>query len=376
VGGAALSYSGVLAECDDFEEAAMIRFDHPWILWLLFLVPMWIIVGLVVIKLRKKAAESFIGSKLLDRVAYSLSYGRVRAKMLLWAAAWMLLIIGAADPQVGTKLEEVKRKGIDVVLAVDLSTSMLCEDLTPSRLENAKHEIVKFVDGLKGDRVGIVAFAGTAINYCPLTTDYGAVKLMTKVLNPDLMPEAGTAIADAITAGQKAFNSPDVKSRVLIVITDGEDHEEAAVDAAKEAAKDGIRVYTIGLGTPSGAPIPMKAGQASDNGFKRDASGQVVVTRLNEVLLEKIAEAGNGKYLHGTQSGKELDAIWSDINSMDKTEFGKKQFTAFEDRFQYLVLPALLLLLGEFFLSERRGKVWLLRALPNVIRTRRAKEAQ
>jgi Ca-activated chloride channel homolog len=352
----------------------VIRFDHPWILWLLLLVPIWILAGLLVIRLRRKAAETFVRSPLLDRVAYSLSYGRVKAKMLLWAAAWALLILGAADPQIGTRYEEVKRKGIDIVLAVDLSTSMLCEDLTPSRLENAKHEIVKFVDGLKGDRVGIVAFAGTAITHCPMTTDYGAVKLLTKVMNPELMPEAGTAIADAIKAAQKAFNSTDVKSKVLVIITDGEDHEEAAIDAAKDAAKEGIRIYTIGLGTPTGAPIPMKNGKATDNGFKRDPAGQVVVTKLNEVLLEKIADAGGGKYLHGTQSGKELDAIWSDINAMEKTEFGRKQFTAFEDRFQYLVLPGLLLLLGEFFLSERRGKLWLVRALPKLARPRKAKE--
>jgi len=354
----------------------VIRFDHAWILWLLVLVPVWITGMMVALRMRRRAGEAFVGRNLLERVAYSLSYGRVRAKMILWIAAWTLLVVGAADPQVGTRLEEVKKKGIDVVLAVDLSTSMLCEDLSPSRLENAKHEITKFVDGLKGDRVGIVAFAGTAIIHCPLTTDYGAVKLLVKVMSPDLMPEQGTAISDAIDAARKTFNSPDVKSKVLVIITDGEDHEQAAIDAAKEAAKDGIKIYTIGVGTPTGAPIPMKNGKVTDTGFKRDESGQVVVTRLNEVLLEQIADAGNGKYLHGTQSGKELDAIWSDISSMEKTEYGKKQFTAFEDRFQYLVLPALLILLGEFFISERKGKVWIARVAPKLIRSQKVKEAQ
>lgn len=352
----------------------MIRFDHPWMLWLLLLLPAWIIGMVLALRMRRRADEAFIGRNLLERVAYSLSHGRLRAKMILWIAAWGLLVIGAADPQIGTRLEEVKKKGIDVILAVDLSTSMLCEDLSPSRLENAKHEIVKFVDGLKGDRVGIVVFAGSAIVHCPLTTDYGAVKLMTKVMQPDLMPEPGTALADAINAARKSFNSPDVKSRVIVIITDGEDHEEAAIDAAKDAAKEGIRIYTIGVGTPSGAPIPVKGGKMTDAGFKRDQSGQVVVTRLNEVLLEQIADAGNGKYLHGTQSGKELDAIWSDISSMEKTEFGKKQFTAFEDRFQYLVFPALLLLLGEFFVSERKGKLWIARVLPRFSPARRVKD--
>jgi Ca-activated chloride channel family protein len=343
----------------------MIRFDTVAFLWLLLLIPVWAFGIWYFMRKRRKASEAFVGRSLFDRVANTYSSGRLRAKSILWLIAWGLLVIGAADPQVGTKLEEVKREGIDIVIAVDLSSSMLCEDITPSRLENAKHEIVRFVNGLKGDRVGLVAFAGSAIIHCPLTTDYGAVKLLVRVMSPDLLPEPGTAISDAIDAARKAFNTPEVKSKVLVIVTDGEDHEEAAIDAANDAAKDGIRIYTIGMGTPKGAPITLKGAKGEDTGVKRDKQGEVVVTRLNEILLEKIADAGEGRYFRGTQSGQELDAIWKDISSMEKKEYGKKQFTAFEDRFQYLVFPALLLLLGEFFLSERKGSMWLKRIFRN-----------
>lgn len=355
----------------------MIRFEYPLFLWLLLLTPLWVAGLLWALARRRRAASKFVSEKLLARVAYSMSEARLRLKMIVWVAAWTLLILGAAGPQVGTKLEEVKREGIDVVLAIDVSSSMMCEDLSPSRLENAKHEMQKFVGGLKGDRVGMVAFAGTAIVQCPLTSDYGAAKLLIRILQPDLVPEQGTALADAIEAARTSFNNPDVKSRVLVVITDGEDHEEAAVEAATKAAQDGVRIYTIGMGTPQGAPIPLKDKRGADAGFKRDKAGAIIVTRLNDLLLQRIADAGNGKYLRGTQSAQELDAIWNDISRMEKKEFGKKQFTSFENRFQYLVLPALLLLLAEFLISERKGglRVAVLRARLKSLRPRIRKPA-
>lgn len=352
----------------------MIRFEFPVLLWLLLLTPLWGAGLWFALARRRRAAAKFASDAVLARVAYSVSPTRLRWKMNVWVIAWTLLVIGAAGPQVGTKMEEVKREGIDVVLAVDVSNSMLCNDLSPSRLENAKNELLKFVGGLKGDRVGIVAFAGSAIVHCPLTSDYGAVKLLIRILDPNLVQEQGTALADAIDAARTSFNNPEVKSRVLVIITDGEDHEEAAIDAAQKAAGEGIRIYTIGMGTPQGAPIPVKDKRGMDAGFRRDKNGGIIVTRLNDLLLQRIAEAGNGEYLRGTQSGQELGTIWSDIAAMEKKEFGKKQFTSFENRFQYLVLPALLLLIAEYFISERRGGFRLndlrerMRALPIVKR--------
>ena len=333
----------------------MIRFGYPLFLWLLLLIPVWIAIVVWAFYRRRRAAVMFVSPKLLDRIAYTLSWTRLKWKSALWIAAWLLLVIGAANPQVGTRTEEVKREGIDIVIALDISNSMLCQDLSPSRLENAKHEIQSFINGLTGDRVGLVAFAGSAIVHCPLTTDYGAAKLLTRVMDVDLVEEQGTALADALDAATKTFNEEDSGSRIIVVISDGEDHEEQAIDVAKEAAKDGIKIYTIGMGTPQGAPIPVKSAKGGSQDFKRDKGGTIVVTRLNEVLLRQVAEAGAGEYYRASQSGQELEAIWEDIGQMEKRELGKKQYTAFEDRFQYFVLPALLLLLIEFFLSERKG---------------------
>lgn len=347
----------------------MIRFAHPAVLWLLLLVPLWMAAVWYILRQRRRAAERFVGPDLLERIAYSISPAKLKWKSGLWLTAWALLVLAAADPQVGTKLEEVKREGIDIVIALDLSTSMLCEDIPPSRLENARHEIQKFVEGLKGDRVGLVAFAGTAVIHCPLTTDYGAVKLLTRVMTPSLIPEPGTALADAIDKARRAFNDEDAKSRVIILITDGEDHEEQAVEAAREAGEEGIRIYTIGMGTPGGAPIPVSEDNRAE-GFKKSKDGQIVVTKLNQLLLQRIADAGNGQYLPGTKGGEELETIWEEISAMEKREFEKKQYTGFEDRFQYLALPAVLLLLFEFLLSERRGLAVVQRLRSNVSRKR------
>ena len=351
----------------------MIRFGFPVFLWLLVLIPVWAALLVWAFYRRRRASHVFVSPKLLDRIANSLSWSRLKWKSALWVAAWLLLVIGAADPQVGTRLEEVKREGIDVVIALDVSNSMLCEDLSPSRIENAKHEIQRFIDGLSGDRVGLVAFAGSAINHCPLTSDYGAAKLLTRIMDVDLVGEQGTALADALGASEQTFGTDEGSSRVIVVISDGEDHEEQAVEVARQAAQRGIRIYTIGMGTPQGAPIPVMSTKGGTQDFKRDRSGSIVVTRLNEVLLRQVAEAGNGEYYRASQSGQELEAIWADIAQMEKRELGRKQYTAFEDRFQYFVLPALLLLLIEFFLSERKSS-WRTRWRPASVRRMSAEE--
>lgn len=335
----------------------MIRFAHPHLLWLLLLIPIWAGLLLWAFRRRKAAAAAFVSARLLDRIAQSLSRRRLGWKSAFWLAAWLLLVVGGADPQVGTKLEEIKREGIDVVIALDVSNSMLCEDLNPSRLVNAQHEIQRFINGLTGDRVGLVAFAGSAILHCPLTTDYGAAKLLTGVLDSEIIPEQGTALAEAISAASEAF-STEGGSRVVVIISDGEDHEEQAVEAARKAAQEGIRIYAIGMGTPQGAPIPVVNPKTGTSDYKRDKSGNIIVTRLNEILLRQVAEAGGGDYYRATQSGQELEAIWEDISQMEKRELGKKQFTAYEDRFQYLILPGLLLLLAEFFTGEKKNSWW------------------
>ncbi len=353
----------------------MIRFEHPFLLWFLLAVPLWLLVVFAGLRARRRAAGKFIGEPLLGRIAYALSPSKLKWKAGMWILAWALITVALANPQVGTKLEEVKRQGIDVIVAIDVSNSMLAQDIRPSRLESAKIELQKFVSGLSGDRVGLIAFAGSAVNHCPLTTDYGAVKLLTRILDTDLVEEQGTVITEAITSAERAFGEEEGISRVLIIITDGEDQEEEAVQAATDAADKGIRIYTIGMGTPQGAPIPVIDKTGRDAGFKRDPSGTVVVSRLNEDLLQRISEAGGGQYLRGTQSARELESIWGDIEKMEKRELGAKQFSSFEDRFQYFVLPALLILLWEFALPERKRSRSLTLPFTRPLRSRKIEVA-
>jgi Ca-activated chloride channel family protein len=336
----------------------MIRFAHPEWLYLLLGIPLCALFLWWVRRRRRAASLSFIAAELVHQIAYAHSSLKTGWKHSLWLAALALGIIALSGPQVGTRLEEVKREGIDIFIGLDVSVSMMCEDIRPNRLESAKHEILRFINGLKGDRVGLVAFAGSAVIHCPLTTDYGAAKLLVNVMSPDLLPEPGTALADAIDSARRSLKREETKSKVLILVTDGEDHEEKSVEAAADAAKEGIRIYCIGLGTRQGAPIPLYNSSGVKIGHKKDKSGEVVLTRLNEVLLQRVAEAGGGQYLRGTQGAGELETIWSDIASMEKRELKTKKFAAFEDRFQYLLMPAFLLLVLEFFISERRGLVW------------------
>ncbi|MFH1009635.1 MAG: VWA domain-containing protein, partial [bacterium] len=347
-----------------------IRFAHPEWLWLLVAVPLCVLLLVWAQRLRRAAGESFIAAALFGDMAYLHSMRKTKWKYVLWLVALTLSIFALAGPQVGTRMEEVKREGIDIFIGLDVSASMLCEDIRPNRLENAKHEIIRFINGLKGDRVGLIAYAGSAVVHCPLTTDYGAAKLLVNVMSPSLLPEPGTALADAIDAARRSFKREETKSKVLVLVTDGEDHEANAVEAASDAAKEGIRIYTIGLGTRQGAPIPVYGSSGKRMEYKKDKSGEIVLTRLNEVLLQQVAEAGGGQYLRGTQGAGELETIWNEISSMEKQELSAKKFAAFEHRFQYLLLPAFLLLVLEFFISERKGviwKAWLQRAARRVV---------
>ena len=277
-----------------------------------------------------------------------------KAVLLIATAAFMLIAL--LRPQIGTRLEEVTREGLDIIIALDLSTSMLAEDIKPNRLTKAKHEIEGLIDRLQGDRIGLVAFAGASIVQCPLTLDYGAAKIFLDIMDTDLIPRPGTAIGAAIKTAMGAFNEKERKFKVLIVITDGEDQEENAQQLAEDAAKEGIIIYTVGIGSREGVPIPLRQGLVQ-SGFKKDNQGQVVISKLDEVTLEKIALATNGKYYRATSGEEELDKIYNEIMGMEKKEFGSLRFTQFEDRFQYLLFIALLLLIIEYFLPERQEVV-------------------
>jgi len=277
-------------------------------------------------------------------------------KSVLFIIAYSLLVIALADPQIGQTLEEVKREGVDIIVALDVSLSMKAEDISPNRLEKAKHEVSKLIDLLEGDRVGLVAFAGMAHVQCPLTLDYSAAKLFLRMMNTDLIPQPGTAVGDAIEKSVKAFNQKERKYKVLILITDGEDHESDPIKAAEEAAAEGILIFTIGLGSPQGVPIPMYDRYGNASGFKKDRQGNVVTTKLDVTTLQKIAYLTNGKYYISSAGETELKEIYDEVNQLEKKELTSRQFSQYEDRFQIFIILALLVLIVETFLPIRHKK--------------------
>lgn len=333
----------------------MFRFAHPEYLNYLFIIPL--LAGLIwFIYTRKMKQVRAFGNqqtiiKLIDqhsRYKFFVKYG-----LILIAIA--VLIISYADPQIGTKFEEVTRQGVDLIVALDVSNSMKAEDIQPNRLESAKRELIQLINNLKGDRIGIIVFAGDSYTQLPLTTDYNAALLLTEIIDVDIVPKPGTAIGSAIELARMSFAKDEGKYKAMIVITDGENHEDDAVKEAKDAAKENIVIHTIGMGLQQGAPIPIRE-NGQQVGFRKDRDGNVILTKLDEGTLREIAAATSGKYVHATNAQNDLAAIFGEIERMEKKEYGTKQFTDYEDRFQYFVAAGLLLLIAEIFTSEKRNK--------------------
>lgn len=333
----------------------MIQFANPWALWFLLGVPLLIAFTWWVGRARRRALHQFGNPELIDKLTQTVSKRGRAVKSLLLIAAMSLLLLALARPQVGTKLEEIKRSGIDMVVAIDLSESMLAEDIKPNRLDKAKHELAAIIDKLEGDRIAIVAFAGEAFIQCPLTLDYGAAKMFLNNLDVNTISRPGTAITKAIETSVKAFDAKERKYKVLLLITDGEDHEGDPLEAAKKADDEGIKVFTVGIGRTSGEPIPERNASGVSLGYKKDRSGQVITTRLDEATLEKIALTTGGKYFHATPSESELDKIYNEIDKMEKKDLVAKKFASYEDRFQYPLALALILLFAELLISERKS---------------------
>jgi Ca-activated chloride channel family protein len=306
-------------------------------------------------KRKKKRLLTKIGDEeLVKQLTLSLSHRKQNWKYILIILVFVILVFALADPQIGTKLEEVKRSGVDIFVALDVSKSMLAEDVAPNRLEKAKHEISTFIDRLQGDRIGIICFAGISFVQCPLTLDYSAAKLFLSDIDTDIIPQPGTAIGSAIDLARQSFVTKELKHKVLILITDGEDHETDPVEIAKEARRDGIIIYTIGIGSQQGAPIPEFDKYGNRIGYKKDREGQVVTSKLDVLTLEKIAFETDGKYYISSSGESELDRIYQEIEQMEEKELSSRQFTQFESRFQIFLMFSLFLLLIETLLSERR----------------------
>lgn len=327
----------------------MLRFANSYLLHLLWLIPVLIVFYVLAFKAKKRAMARFGTLDLMKKLSRNTSRGRQIAKISLILMAILFLVISVARPQIGTKIEEVKREGVDIFVAIDVSKSMLARDVPPSRLDKAKHEVESFIQRLRGDRIGLIAFSGVAFVQCPLTLDYGAAKIFLDIMEPELIPTPGTAVGQAIEKAIETFDQQERKYKVLVLITDGEDHGEDVMKYAEEAEREGIVIHTVGIGSPQGEPIPEESG----SGFKKDRQGEVVITKLDELTLEKIALQTGGKYFRASTGEDELDQIYDDISQMEKKELGSLQFSQFEDRFQYLVIIGLLLLLIEFLLPER-----------------------
>jgi len=335
----------------------MFRFANPEYLNALFALPVLVVLFWLLSRNRKKLLNIFADKNLHKVLLPSSSSIKNWVKFSAILLALTCLIFAAANPQVGTKLQEVKQKGIDVFILLDVSNSMVAEDIKPNRLEKAKYQISNLINKLRGDRIGMIIFAGQAYIQFPLTTDYSAANLFLSAVDFNSVPVQGTAIASAINLALESFDSSSTQ-KVMIAITDGEDHEGDVMKAVDNAVSKGIKIYTIGLGSPAGAPIPVYGRGGVVSGFKKDNEGNTVLTKLDENILKQIAAAADGKYYRGNNYEDYLDKIYSELSDLEESEFGVKKVTDYEDRFYYFLIPAIVLLIAEFFISERKSPLY------------------
>lgn len=334
-------------------ENEILRFERPGFLYALILIPVMIAVYLFILYLQKKSLQRFADHEFMKVLMPLKSIGRPWIKFILLLLAFSTLIFGLANLQSGARMEEVKREGIDIFIAIDVSNSMMAEDIAPNRLERSKQAITRLLDKMEGDRIGIIVFAGKAYIQLPITTDYAAARLFLSTINTEIVPSQGTAIGDAIEIAMKSFDQND-RNKAIVIISDGEDHEENASDLAAEAAKAGINVFTIGMGLAEGAPIPMYNEYGKKTGFRKDRQGNTVVTRLNESMLQKIAQAGNGSYVRANNTRSGLETIFNEINKLEKSEIDSKIFTDYENRFQWFIGLTIIFLLAELLITARK----------------------
>jgi Ca-activated chloride channel family protein len=335
----------------------MFRFAHPEYLNLLYVLPILVALFWYLGRNRKKLLQIFADKELHNTLFPTDSNLKRWTKFVLILLALACLIIAAANPQVGTKMQEVKQTGIDVFILLDVSNSMMAEDIKPNRLEKAKYQISNLINKLRGDRIGLIIFAGQAYVQIPLTTDYSAANLFLSAVDVNSVPTQGTAIAASINLATASFDTLSTQ-KVIIAITDGEDHEGDVQKAVEDAVSREIKIFTIGLGSQAGVPIPVYNNRSQLVGFKKDGSGNTVLTRLDEDVLKKIAYDGNGQYYRGTNYEDNLDKIYTELSELEQTEFGVKKVTDYEDRFYYFLIPALILLLLELFISEKKSPLY------------------
>ena len=328
----------------------MIIFARSLYLWLLLLVPIIPLAYGVSRRLRTLRVRKFGDEALVEELMPSRSRSKGWIRVILWTLAFACFVIGLARPQVGAKLREHETKGAEIMIFLDVSNSMLAQDYSPNRLERAKLAISRLVDKLQEDRIGLIVFAGTSFVQLPITTDYVSAKMFLNSIDTRSVPIQGTAIGDAILTAAKGFSAQSEKSRAIIVITDGENHEDDPVAAARQATELGCKVYTIGVGSAQGQPIPV------EGGLLRDKEGEIVVTRLDESTLRDVASAGNGAYVRAGNEEFGLNPIIDDIRKMEAEKFNSVVFEEFDEQYMYFFAAALVLFVLELLIGERRAK--------------------
>ena len=328
----------------------MINFAYAQYLLLIFLIPVFFIVQAVLLRIRRNRIRKFGDEKLVSQMMPSYSKSKVWVRLVLFSIGFFFFVVGLSRPQIGARLKEQEIKGAEIIIAIDVSNSMLAEDYSPNRLERAKLAVSRLVDKLRDDRIGLVIFAGTSFVQLPVTTDYVSAKMFLNSIDTGSIPIQGTALGDAITTCIRSFSAQSDKSRAIILITDGENHEDDPVAAAKQAAEMGIKVFTIGVGSPEGKPIPM-------NGeLLKDKDGEIVVSRLDEAVLQEIAAEGNGAYVRAGNSEFGLNPIIDDLRKLEDEKYSSVVFEEYDEQFMYFLAIALVFFVLEMLVGDRRSK--------------------
>ena len=331
----------------------MYQIEEPTYFIYLAIIPVIFVLFLLVFWWKKRTQKKFADSGLIKKLSPEQSSFKSFLKIIVICLGFAFLVISLTNPKMGTKLETVKRQGVDIVFALDVSKSMLAEDIAPSRLDKSKQIITRIIEKLGSDRIGIIIYAGNSYPLLPITTDHAAAKMFLQNAYPDMVSSQGTAINDAIGRGMTYFDNDEQTNRFLFIVSDGEDHEENSTSLAKEAVEQGIKIYTIGVGTEKGGPIPIK-----ENGtvisYKKDNKGEVVITKMNPAMLQTIADEGNGKYINGNKTQETIDIVEDLLVKAEKSEFETKQFADYKDQFQWFIGIALLLLIIDVLLLDKK----------------------
>jgi len=335
----------------------MYLFDNPSYLYLALIIPIVIIINWLYMAWRKKIQRSFSNYKLLDQISPNRSNFKLNLKLILELFIILFLCIALANPKIGTELKSINREGVDIVFAIDVSKSMLAEDIAPNRLVRSKRIISEIINSLSSDRVGIVAYAAQAIPQVPLTTDFASVKNFLQIIDTDMLSSQGTSIDSALNLSVNFFDQNSDTNRVLILISDGEDHDDIPDSLIKLISENNINLITIGIGQEAGTTIPIKIDGTIDS-YKKDSNGDVVITKRNSDILLKIASSSKGEYIDGNNTEDALELVKTKLDKIDKSEFESSQFVEYKQQFQIFILLSLLFIISDIFIFQTKTK-WI-----------------